>query len=102
MYVDDVASGAHTVQGIIKAYQELKNAFASAHMNLRKWCTNSNELRAIIPEDDLELKATIANVKALGISWSTVSDEFTYELKISDRASTLTKRVLFSEIASNL
>lgn len=82
MYVDDVVGGAHSPSEGIDKYHEFKKAFGSAKMNLRKWCTNSSELRAIIPESDLEIKACSANVRALGISWSAITDQFTYEVKI--------------------
>lgn len=66
MYVDDAASGEATEEGLIETYQELKKAFNSAGFNLRKWCSNSPKLLALIPEEDREMKASISHVKTRG------------------------------------
>lgn len=100
MYMDDAAHSVASEEQAITAYHELKKAFESAGMNLRKWCTNSAKLRTLIPENDLELKACKENVKMLGISWSPITDQFTYELKLSVSSVQITKRLLFSEVAS--
>lgn len=100
MYVDDLVAGASSNESAIQTYHEIKNAFNSAGMNLRKWCTTSHELRSIIPEQDLEMKACNSNVKALGISWCAQTDEFTFDFKFNNNNNnSLTKRSLLSEIA---
>lgn len=100
MYMDDVVWGCHSIKDLIETYGELKKAFASARFNIRKWCSNCNDLIEIIPENERELKAFSSNVKALGVSWSTINDVFTYELNISVDTYPNTKRKLTSEIAS--
>lgn len=100
MYMDDVLSGCFSIPELRNAYSELKASFESAGFNLRKWCSNSQELLEIIPEGEKELKATNENVKALGISWSAIDDEFTYEHQIQLNTNPNTKRILLSEIAS--
>lgn len=100
MYVDDVLSGCCESDELQYIYNELKNAFGSAHFNLRKWCSNSKDFLKQIPECDRELKANDNNVKALGIAWSPNDDVFTYELNVSMDSNPTTKRMLSSEIAS--
>lgn len=82
MYMDDVKSGGNTETNLIETFHELRNTFSSAGFNLRKWCTNSPELLKIIPKCDRELRAEISNVKTLGISWSPINDEFSFEFGI--------------------
>lgn len=100
MYMDDVLSGAPYLDELFQTYNELKSAFKSAGFNLRKWCSNSSELLQKIPENDRELKAEIENVKALGVSWSPLNDDFTYNYCIALDSKVNTKRQLASEIAS--
>lgn len=100
MYMDDVCSGGFSRPEIIKAYHELKAAFQSAGFNLRKWCSNSKELLNEIPECERELKACNGNVKALGICWSAIHDEFTFNHNIPINTQPKTKRALYSEISS--
>lgn len=96
MYVDDVLSGAFTNDELFQAYRELKLAFQSAGCNLRKWCSNSPELLNIIPIADREIKADESNIKILGISWSAIRDEFTFELDVASDTNPTTKRMLLS------
>lgn len=100
MYMDDTASGESTEEELIKTFHELKEVFASAGFNLRKWCSNSAALLKIIPDEDRELKADVSNVKTLGISWSPNSDDFSFNFNIPQNTNAATKRSLFSEIAS--
>lgn len=100
MYMDDVLSGAFTVDDLNHTYHELKIVFKSAGFNLRKWCCNCPELLKIIPEADREMKACDDNVKALGVSWSPTNDEFTYGFNFSLDTNPNTKRLLLSEISS--
>lgn len=74
MYVDDAASGEATEKELIETYHELKNAFDSAGFNLRKWCSNSPKLLALIPECDREMKASISHVKTLGVAWTPITN----------------------------
>lgn len=63
MYMDDVMGGCHTVEELLRAYDQLKLAFESANLNLRKWCSNARELIDHMPSVDRELKALTSNVK---------------------------------------
>lgn len=99
MYMDDVLGGCHTLEESIETYHQLKAVFSSACFNLRKWCCNSSSLLECIPDEDREAKALNAQVKALGISWSSQNDMFSYEFSIPTDTIPRTKRQLTSEIA---
>lgn len=100
MYMDDVMGGCHVLDDAIRTYGQLKTVFSSACFNLRKWCSNSKALLQYIPEPDQEARAFNACVKALGISWNSREDIFTYEISIPIDTCPQTKRQLTSEIAS--
>ena len=70
-YRDDLSSGADTVDKGLIIYKKLKIRFAEVHFNIRKWRTNSDELRKMIPKEDL-MKEDNENV--LGTKWNHSSD----------------------------
>ena len=70
-YSDDLSSGADSVSKGLTIYKKVKIRFAEVHFNLRKWRTNSDELRKMIPEEDL-MKEDNENV--LGTKWNHSSD----------------------------
>ncbi len=53
-YVDDFLSGADTLEEATHLQQSLTELLSKAQMTLRKWRTNSNELRSLIPSHLLE------------------------------------------------
>ena len=79
-YVDDRLTGADTVQEAVSIRQSLNEMLSKGSMNLRKWRSNSPDLKSTIPEELLEkesvklITAPEACYKALGVHWDTVSD----------------------------
>ncbi len=78
-YVDDLLSGANTVDEAMKIRDSTCNLLEEADMSLRKWRTNSDDFRATIPEHieetaDLSLPLAHNSPKALGIHWQVTSD----------------------------
>lgn len=67
-----------------------------AGFNLRKWSTNCEELRKIVPESQQELKTDKDKIKLLG---STL-DVFEIDLKLNINFQPKSKRELLSEVAS--
>ena len=105
-YVDDLLSGADNVNGAVKLQTELCDLFSKAGMTLRKWRTNSKELKARIPSDLLEADSTVSITppsqapKALGIHWDV--DQDTLHITIPDpvsNSSNITKRSIASGAA---
>ena len=65
IYVDDVSLGSGEVESTYELYLKLKSCLADAGFKLRKFVTNSDELRFRIgaDEQDLRVSSAAANVK---------------------------------------
>lgn len=104
-YVDDMISGADTIEEAIQKRTQLLDALSKYGFNLRKFSSNSqqfvNELPIEMKESTttaLELEQNSA-IKALGIKWMPVSDNFTFVIQKLNTKPQLTKRQLLSEVS---
>ena len=52
-YIDDLPTGAENVKKGHEIYKKTKIRFIEAQFNVKKWRTNSAELRNMIPNEDL-------------------------------------------------
>lgn len=98
-FVDDLLSGAPTVEEADTLRKQVIEILDSAVMKLRKFITNSSEFANLIPEEDKETCTNKNNnFKALGVVWNPDDDEILFEI---DYESTehKTKRVILSSIA---
>lgn len=97
-FVDDLVSGAPTIQEALKLYEEIDFIIASGAMKLRKYISNSEEFISKIPIEDRE-KSENADDKfsILGIQWDSKSDKMGFDIKPID-FKTITKRAVLSEI----
>ena len=86
-YVDDVMGGAGTVSAALKQAEDSAAICVAAGTRLRKWKTNSAELRVAIDPESNEssangvLSQVIAGdvtTKALGLQWETDDDSFVF------------------------
>lgn len=104
-YVDDMLSGAKSVEEGIKMYHELSQLLETSKFTLRKWSSNSQEILAAIPEalkDDrtsLELDSPKAAIKTLGLSWEPRSDEFRFSVPQWSESTEINKRIILSDFA---
>ena len=104
-YVDDVLTGADNVKDAIQLRQELNQLLAKGCMILRKWRTNSPELKSSIPEELQDQKALPIQpeekdyAKALGIHWDDVKDVFYVAVPHISMEGKITKRGLASGLA---
>ncbi|XP_062703612.1 uncharacterized protein LOC134286063 [Aedes albopictus] len=103
-YVDDVLTGAETIDEAKQLRQELCQIFAAGGFHLRKWASNKPEALEGVPEEDREMKIHIDfnepnTIKALGIHWKPCSDEFRFSVQ-PPKILQPTKRIILSEIAS--
>lgn len=109
-YVDDVLSGAPTLNDAIEALNQLKEMLARGGFPIHKWCSNSPEVLAHIPEEEREPLKPLADrhvnevIKVLGLLWDPSADQ----LLIADcsKAATecdppATKRIIYSEVAKH-
>ena len=96
VYVDDLASGAQDIDGAYEFYIKSKLRLAEASFNLRKFDSNSPELRQRIAEneqslcqdpsttkpqshvDDLHTEAVERQV--LGVRWNVTADHFIFDV----------------------
>ncbi|XP_055309038.1 uncharacterized protein LOC129572946, partial [Sitodiplosis mosellana] len=99
-YVDDVLSGADSVDEALKVYTALNNLLHSARLHLRKWASNSSEFLEFVPLSDQELDSSGGIIKTLGVVWSTGTDDLSINVPMEMNAIPRTKRQLASEIAS--
>ncbi|XP_055941831.1 uncharacterized protein LOC129971877 [Argiope bruennichi] len=95
-YMDDVLSGASTLEETKTLQHELVGILKTAQMSLHKWCGNTSEL---IPatEKEYELSST-DEIKTLGIAWKAKTDCFTFKVDLQHNAHP-TKRSVLSLIA---
>ena len=72
LYVDDLTSGSDTVSEGIELYEKCKKRFSEGNFNLRKWRTNSKELKEKIREK--EGLSPKNHGKVLGLIWDEEND----------------------------
>ena len=97
LYIDDCNGGAETTSDGLKVYEETKEIYKEAGMNMRKWKSNDTSLMKMIEERENKgnvrsdvstpsyASATLnpselAPTKVLGIPWDTCTDELIYSL----------------------
>ncbi|XP_055922824.1 uncharacterized protein LOC129953606, partial [Eupeodes corollae] len=99
-YVDDVMTGADSIDEVIKLQADLVELLKSAGFHLRKWTTNCWPLLLSIPEEQRELSPVdfeeSSSVKLLGLQWCPSRDCFSYKVRL-DTSKTVTKRRILSE-----
>ncbi|XP_055308454.1 uncharacterized protein LOC129572515 [Sitodiplosis mosellana] len=99
-YMDDVLSGADSVEEAAMLSEQLTDLMKSGQFRLRKWSSNSYELLNRIPKEEREINSINGITKTLGICWSTDTDELAINVSLDLDAVPRTKRQLTSEIAS--
>ncbi|XP_059056144.1 uncharacterized protein LOC131850012 [Achroia grisella] len=102
-YMDDLLSGADTIETAKKIYDEMNGLMAAGKFQLQKWNTNDTELLSYmrkaddeVTELEFQLEGTI---KTLGIVWDRTKDEFQYSVDIPDISSPVTKRSIARDVA---
>ena len=86
VYVDDVTGGFPNVQLAYEFYHKSKTRLAATSFNLRKFKTNSAELRKRIAKDEKETGGKMPNDETqseclvLGTRWNVVTDELIFDL----------------------
>lgn len=103
-YVDDCLSGADSLSDAIEIVHQLNEMFSRSGFELRKWCSNSQDLMEHIPIQDRE--AVFSNdispvecIKTLGIAWQPNEDKFLFQIPSIETSNHLTKRLILSQLA---
>lgn len=103
-FVDDILTGAESIQSALKIQDQLTKLLSSGHFTLRKWASNAPEVVNAVPE---EARSTLSSfsfddesetgLKVLGLHWDPKHDHFRYTIRCLDVKPT--KRNVLSEIA---
>ena len=94
LYVDDLLSGADSVDDAHKLYNESKEIMYEAAMTLTKWQTNKKEILGKGVDENPH-----GPVKVLGVQWSPNIDCFQYDGVDLPENVFITKRLVLSFIA---
>ncbi|XP_055919024.1 uncharacterized protein LOC129951048 [Eupeodes corollae] len=102
MYIDDLVSGADSVEVAKEKYHQISKLLSSAGFHLRKWMSNNEEFLASIPKADQETNVSLTfgaldHTKTLGISWFPSTDSFSFKKISIDKV--VSKRTILSTIA---
>ena len=107
LYVDDSTNSFDTVETAMEFYEKSKSCLKEANFNLRKWVTNSFELKKFIDSNENNSQSEMyisdsetyaANLyvsssvyrKVLGLNWDTSADDFIFDFgNISRKAEKL-------------
>uniref|UniRef100_A0A182PWU5 Uncharacterized protein n=1 Tax=Anopheles epiroticus TaxID=199890 RepID=A0A182PWU5_9DIPT len=104
--MDDVLSGASSIEAAIEAQRELKQLLGQGGFPIHKWCSNSSQFLEQIPETEREKgipnldRAVNETIKVLGVSWDPNSDTLSIaHHPIPSHPQPVTKRMLYATIA---
>lgn len=107
-YVDDVLSGANTLDDALEAQRQLKMMLEKARFPIHKWCSNSEKFLEAIPHEEQETPQPLENsdinqvIKVLGLLWNPKSDELIPNVNLDPVTSInrpWTKRMIYSDVA---
>lgn len=103
-YMDDVLSGAHTLEEALKKQAQLINLLKEGGFSLRKWLANDVALLDHLPPDHLALSSqslfdSSSSTPVLGLQWQTSEDAFTFKVNYLPITGKITKRIVLSRIA---
>ncbi|XP_018359718.1 PREDICTED: uncharacterized protein LOC108758967 [Trachymyrmex cornetzi] len=102
MYVDDLLTGAETIDEVRAIRNEVIALLARGGFAIRQWASNDerivNDLMASALRTNFVLNLD-QTLKTLGITWSTRDDQICYSTNPIRSSEKLTKRIILSEIA---
>lgn len=102
-YVDDLLSGANTVDEAISLCQSVSSILKSGCFELRKWKSNNPHVLegikgASLSTDVFQFSSPEAN-KTLGTIWSCADDTLSFQISLPQQIKKVTKRLILSETA---
>lgn len=102
-YMDDLMTGADSVEECCKLQKEIKAILDSAKMPLRKWCSNSQAAIEQMDKSEGDPLFTLEIgdgeiVKSLGLEWKPLLDKFFFTISPSLQEKCLTKRVILADL----
>lgn len=109
VYMDDVITGADTVESVMRLRSELDQMLTSGGFRLRKWASNCSTVLEGIPAENLAIQDRDGidldpdpSVSTLGLIWIPKTDQFKFKFQVLvlDDTTLWTKRMILSVIAS--
>ncbi|XP_045483078.1 uncharacterized protein LOC123688551, partial [Harmonia axyridis] len=101
-YMDDLLSGAQTVEQARVLKQEIDQVLQTAGFILRKWTSNMKEVFSDEEKRGKEIEHYIAegsSTKTLGLLWNAEEDTLHYKIKFDKTQARVTKRTILGVIA---
>ena len=103
-YVDDLISGANSVEEALNLQQQLITILARGGFPLRKWSSSHQAVLEALPEDMREMQLPLdldstKTYKALGVQWHPTTDCFIFKLIPPDVDQKITKRIILSDLS---
>lgn len=102
LYVDDLLTGAETIEEGIVIRDEIIQVLRLGGLNMRQWASNDPRLLEGISENNVNLKLQLSSdktLKTLGVFWNSQEDSIVYTAKPLTVSGVITKRMMLSEIA---
>lgn len=104
-YVDDVLTGANSIEELIAIRKRVSEVLTSAELDLRKFMSNNRQVLGDICESDTDLRTLEfnehENCKTLGVIWNSNTDYIQYKINDSNMmAAKPTKRSILSVISA--
>jgi len=101
-YVDDLLSGANTLQEVKGIRDETTNLLEKGGFQLRKWASNSPEVLKGMTCTDSHEPVHFVNkcqeIRTLGMQWNVINDEFQYDINVTNTRK-VTKRNMLSALS---
>jgi len=103
-YVDDLLSGAESVDAALELQDQLIRMMGSGQLLLRKWSSNHPALLEALPVDMRETTLPLSldvdeTVKTLGLIWHPASDIFSFRVVLPPTQPVISKRIVLSEMS---
>lgn len=102
-YVDDLFTGANTIEKSIELQRQLTAMCERGGFPLRQWSSNCAIILENIPTDERENKSLNyeenAIIKTLGVNWTPKNDRFVFKVTLQTNERTTTKRTILSDTA---
>ncbi|XP_076650259.1 uncharacterized protein LOC143357625 [Halictus rubicundus] len=102
LYVDDLLTGAATLEDATTIRDEIIDLLHQAGMNIRQWASNTPTLLQGLPEGSVNLKLQShedKTLKTLGVAWNSHQDSIVYSVNPIALGTRITKRTILSDIA---
>ncbi|XP_045535467.1 uncharacterized protein LOC106721755 [Papilio machaon] len=103
-YMDDLMTGAETVEQAFKIYEEINSLLLDGGFEMQKWSSNSSELLSQMKnKSSCEIEKLTFKMdpifKILGLTWNRQNDSFHITVHLPELSYSITKRYILSDIS---